>query len=107
MVLRLRRIFVRIFLALAILYLSFGVFLWWAMHRPPEQFGRIMARMPEPVIFLGFPFETLWVHARAGSLNVGDLAPDFNLMKVDKSGTIRLSELNHQRPVVLVFGSYT
>lgn len=67
-----------------------------------------MAKMPAPVVFLLFPFETLWVHARAGALNIGDPAPDFSLLQVDKSGWVRLSELNQQKkPVVLVFGSYT
>lgn len=66
-----------------------------------------MAKMPGPVPFLLFPFETLWTRARTGTLHVGDSAPNFSLLKVDKSGQIRLSELNQRQPVVLVFGSYT
>lgn len=104
---RLRRIVLGLFLAVIVLYVAFAGFLWWAMHQSPEKFGRIMSKMPGPVVFMLFPFETLWVHARAGTLNVGDRAPDFTLLKVDKSGSIQLSELNKQRPVVLVFGSYT
>lgn len=77
------------------------------MHQPPEKFGRVMAKMPGPVPFLLYPFETLWTHARAGTLNVGDRAPDFSLNKLDKSGIIQLSELNQRQPVVLIFGSYT
>ena len=77
------------------------------MQQPPDRFGKIMARMPGPVVFLLFPFETLWSNARAGSLNVGDQAPDFLLSKQDKSGLIQLSALNKMQPVVLVFGSYT
>jgi len=65
-----------------------------------------MSKMPGAV-FLVFPFETLWLHARTGTLKVGDRAPDFSLVKVDKTGSMQLSELNRQRPVVLVFGSYT
>lgn len=103
----LRRIMLVLLLTLVVLYVSFGTFIWWAMHQPPERFGRVMARMPAPVVFLLYPFETLWVHARAGNLQVGDAAPDFNLMKVDKTGTVHLSELNQGRPVVLIFGSYT
>ena len=102
-----RRIMLISLVTLAILYISFGTFLWWAMHQSPDRLGRVMSRMPAPVVFLLYPFETLWVHARAGDLQVGDLAPDFNLMKVDKTGTVRLSELNKDRPVVLIFGSYT
>jgi len=88
-------------------YLGFVAFLWWTMHLPPEQFGRTMANMPGPVVFLLAPFETLWTKARAGTLQAGDAAPDFELEKLDKSGTIRLSELASRQPVVLIFGSYT
>jgi hypothetical protein len=101
------RILLRLLITLAVVYIYLGAFLWWAMHQPPEDFGRVMAKMPGPVVFLLFPFETLWGHARAGTLKAGDSAPDFSLVKVDKSGSIQLSELNKQRPVVLVFGSYT
>ena len=82
-------------------------FIWWAMHQPPERFGRVMARMPGPVPFLVFPFETLWTRARAGTLQIGDPAPDFSLMRQDHTGTVQLSALTAQQPVVLVFGSYT
>jgi hypothetical protein len=37
----------------------------------------------------------------------GDLAPDFELERVDGGGTIRLSALLRGTPVALVFGSYT
>jgi hypothetical protein len=77
------------------------------MRKPPEEFGRFMARIPGPVAFLAFPFETLWTHARAGKLEVGDVAPTFTLFKVDKSGSVSLATLNQKQPVVLVFGSYT
>lgn len=102
-----RRILFRTFLGLVIVYCCFGGYVWWAMHQPPETLGRVMARMPGPVPFLIFPFETAWLHARAGSLHTGDPAPDFSLMKVDKSERVQLSELNQRQPVVLVFGSYT
>jgi hypothetical protein len=77
-----------------------------AMHQPPEQFGRFMSKLPMPAYFV-IPFETLWSRARAGTVNAGDAAPDFNLEAQDKSGMIRLSSLRGQKPVVLVFGSYT
>jgi hypothetical protein len=95
------------FLALMVAYLAFGTFIWRSMHRPPEAFGRVMSRMPGPVVFLLFPFETLWTRARAGTLNVGDSAPDFSLARLNQLGTVQLSNLNKQQPVVLVFGSYT
>ena len=77
------------------------------MRQAPETFGRVMARMPAPVVFLLYPFETLWMHARAGTLKVGDQAPNVSLPKLDKSETIELKALNRIKPVVLVFGSYT
>jgi peroxiredoxin len=38
---------------------------------------------------------------------VGDHAPDFELARSDGPGTVRLSALLAERPVALVFGSYT
>ena len=93
--------------AITIAYACFGAFMWHTMRRPPEDFGRVMAKMPGPFVFLLFPFETLWLQARAGTLHVGDPAPDFSLQKLDHTGPVRLAELNKQQPVVLVFGSYT
>ncbi len=94
-------------LVLAVAYLAFGSYIWWAMNQPPETFGRVMAKMPGPVPFLLFPFETFWMSARAGTLQLGDAAPDFSLLKLDKTERVQLSTLNKQQPVVLVFGSYT
>jgi len=82
--------------------------LYEVMRQPPETFARVMAKIPGPVAFLVFPFETLWTQARAGDLQVGDLAPDFSLRKLDKTASLQLSTLTAQgRPVVLIFGSYT
>jgi hypothetical protein len=88
-------------------YIAFAATVWWSMHQPPETFGRVMSKLPGPVAFLIFPFETAWLRARAGHLNIGDPAPDFSLLKLDKSETIQLSALSSKQPVVLVFGSYT
>lgn len=104
---RFRKALLWLVVALAAAYLGFGAFLWYAMHQPPEEFGRVMAEVPAPVAFLLYPFESMWTHARAGNLNPGDSAPDFSLAKVDKSGYVRLSDVNNRQPVVLVFGSYT
>ena len=88
------------------LWVAFVTFMWHAMHRPPEDFARVMSHMPWEV-FLVVPFETLWTRARAGSLNLGDSAPDFSLVKLDKTATVRLSEINKSQPIVMIFGSYT
>ena len=102
-----RRLLLRLLISLMIGYVCFGAYVWWAMHQTPETFGRVMSRMPGPVPFMIFPFETAWMHARAGTLHVGDQAPDFSLLKLDKSEQIQLSLLTQRQPVVLVFGSYT
>jgi hypothetical protein len=96
----------RIVASLLVVWLVFVGFIFWAMNQPPEKFGAVMKHMPWPV-FLVLPFETLWNHARGGTLHVGDPAPDFTLTKLDKSGTVQLSELSKKQPVVMVFGSYT
>jgi hypothetical protein len=103
-----KRAFYRAFVALALLWLLGCGALYEIMRKPPEKFARFMAKLPGPVPFLLFPFETLWLRARAGDLHVGDPAPDFSLTKLDKSASVQLSKLTAQgQPVVLIFGSYT
>jgi hypothetical protein len=102
------KIGVRIFCAIAVLWLGTCAFLYHTMRQTPEQFGHVMAKIPGPIPFLIFPFETMWMRARAGTLQIGDTAPDFLLAKLDKTDHIQLSSLASQgRPVVLIFGSYT
>jgi hypothetical protein len=103
-----KRALVRVFAVIALLWVIACCALYQVMRRPPETFARFMAKIPGPVAFLVLPFEALWTHARAGVLRVGDPAPDFTLMKLDKSAPVQLSNLTAQgRPVVLIFGSYT
>ena len=90
-----------------VLWLAFSGFIYWAMKQPPAKFGQVMKRMPVPAVFLAAPFETMWMRARAGHLAVGDPAPDFSLLTLDKTNRIQLSSLAAEKPVVLVFGSYT
>lgn len=94
--------------ALAVLWLGAAAVMYNIMRQPPEHFARVMSKLPQPLAFLVLPFETLWLHARAGDLSIGDRAPDFTLTTLDKTSTIRLSSLTAEgKPVVLVFGSYT
>jgi len=44
---------------------------------------------------------------REGSLKVGDAAPDFGLALLGGEGKVKLSAFKGDRPVVLIFGSYT
>ena len=93
-------------LALVFIYAALVAALAVAMRQPPDAFGAIMAKMPPPAFML-LPFERLWMNARAGRLKVGDAAPDFVLKTVDGTAQVTLSSFRDQKPVVLVFGSYT
>ena len=101
-----RRLLLRVFVGIAVAYLLFAGYILWAMRQSPETFGRVMSRMPDAA-YLILPFETMWTHAKSGPLQNGDPAPDFSLLKLDKSDKIQLSALSSRQPVVLVFGSYT
>ena len=94
---------------LAGLFIAYAVFLtamFFVMRQPPDRFGQIMKRMPRQV-FMVLPFEPMWKVARAGQLDVGDAAPPFNLRTADKRNRVSLASFRGQKPVVLVFGSYT
>ena len=97
----------RIVAGLLVVWLAFVSFVTWAMYQPPEKFARIMSYMPGPVVFVLAPFETLWTHARAGHLQIGDAAPNFDLVTLDKTAHVQLASITAKQPVVLVFGSYT
>ena len=100
------RIVLRIVLVLAAIYAGLLGALAIAMRQPPDTFGAIMSKMHNAV-FMMFPFEPLWMNARAGHLHPGDLAPDFSLKTPDGTAEVRLSSFRGKKPVVLVFGSYT
>jgi hypothetical protein len=103
--------------------LTVSLILWWllaplalyglavsglfvVMCQPPARFGRFMRHFPMPAMAL-VPFLPLWNVARRGRIRVGEMAPDFSLPSVDRSRVVRLSSFRGDRPVVLVFGSYT
>jgi hypothetical protein len=88
------------------LYAAFGALVYHKMCQPPEVFGNFMKHVPKPTLML-MPFETMWNRARGGSLQVGDLAPDFTLETADRTSEVTLSSFRGAKPVVLVFGSYT
>ena len=80
--------------------------LYATMRQPPEVFSAVMSRCPDWLSSLFF-FQLLWMFARRGRLRAGDLAPDFSLPTLDHTRIVRLSGEYQERPVVLVFGSYT
>lgn len=96
----------RSMLALLAIYLVCLVGLFVVMCQPPQRFGQIMAYVPLPAMMI-VPFEPMWNVARGGATRVGEMAPDFTLPTVDRKSEVRLSSFRGQRPVVLVFGSYT
>jgi hypothetical protein len=99
--------FLRSVAALLVLYVVLFATVLAAMLQPPERFGAIMRYLPAPVVWGALPASRMWLWARQGTLNVGDMAPNFTLPTLDKSAAVTLSSHRGQRPVVLVFGSYT
>ena len=101
-----KRWLVGIFAVLVCLWLGFVGYIDWAMRQQPEVFGHVMAKMPTPAYFL-FPFETMWTNARKGLLKTGADAPDFTVQTLDTRTPVSLASLWGEKPVVLVFGSFT
>jgi len=92
--------------SIAVLYAAISGGFYLAMRQGPAVFGRIMRYAPD-ISFLVFPLKPLWMNARAGTLHVGDAAPDFSLESTDHKTSFQLSCERGREPVVLVFGSYT
>jgi hypothetical protein len=101
-----RRLWLRIVTAIVIVYAILSAALFVAMKQTPAEFGNVMSKLPM-VSMMVLPFEPLWSIARAGVLQAGDPAPDFRLQTYDKSSLVELSSFRGDRPVVLIFGSYT
>jgi AhpC/TSA family len=100
-----RRI-LKIALMLVLTYCILLAGFYVGMRQSPAAFSAVMSRLPS-AIFLITPFKPMWLSAREGRLKVGDRAPDFTLEAYDKRSTVQLSAFKGQKPVVLVFGSYT
>ncbi|MBZ5528210.1 MAG: hypothetical protein LAN71_09965 [Acidobacteriia bacterium] len=92
--------------AVIALYALLCGLLFAAMLQPPDDFARTMKHVPWPALGV-LPFRSLWNVARKGPVRVGDVAPDFSLGSPDHQSQFQLSSLRGQKPVVLVFGSYT
>jgi hypothetical protein len=96
----------KIVLAIVAVYVVLTAALFALMKQPPERFARGMSRLPM-ISMMVLPFEPLWMKARGGHLQIGDVAPDFDLESLDKQSRVRLSSFRGVKPVLLVFGSYT
>lgn len=102
-----RRLLGRFILTAASVWLLASAALFAIMWLPPQQFAGVIGKLPTPMFMAVLPFQPLWMIARGGSLSKGDLAPDFDLAEHKGEGRVRLSQFHGERPVVLVFGSYT
>jgi hypothetical protein len=100
------KLLARVALALAALYAVLTAVLFAVMLQSPDRFAATMKDVPRPA-FAALPFKPLWQVARGGRVSVGDMAPDFSLESPDHKSSFRLSSLRGEKPVVLVFGSYT
>jgi len=100
------KILAKVALVFVGLYVALTALLFGVMLQSPDRFAATMKHVPWPV-FAALPFKPLWQVARAGQVSVGDMAPDFSLESPDHKSSFRLSSLRGERPVVLVFGSYT
>ena len=100
------KVLAKVALAFVGLYALLTVLLFGVMLQSPDRFAATMKHVPWPA-FVALPFKPLWQVARAGSVNVGDMAPVFSLESPDHKSSFRLSSSRDEKPVVLVFGSYT
>jgi len=103
---RMLRIVRTVFLVLLTAWVGFAGLMYYEMVQPPANFTAFMAKLPMVAMMLA-PFETMWMRARAGTLHPGDMAPDFHLKTRDGKSEVALSSFRGNRPVVLIFGSYT
>jgi hypothetical protein len=93
--------------AVLAVYVLFAGVVLVAMMQPPVRFGQFMKHVPMALVWGVVPGPRLWMWARRGTLQVGDTAPDFTLPTYDHKQQVTLSSFRGNRPVVLVFGSYT
>ncbi len=100
------KVLAKVALAFVGLYVALTALLFGVMLQSPDRFAATMKHVPWPV-FAALPFKPLWQVARAGQVSVGEMAPDFSLESPDHKSSFRLSSLRGEKPVVLVFGSYT
>ena len=101
-----KRILLMVVAALVVLYGAAVAYTYTAMCKSPAEFSEWIVGGKKPIMAV-VPFQPLWAQARGGDLEIGDMAPEFDLETTDHSQRVRLSDFRGDRPVVLVFGSYT
>jgi|SRR5271157_2747467 len=88
------------------LYLAITCAFYFVMSQSPDKIAKTMMHVPWAA-FRVFPLRTVWMNARKGDVKQGEMAPDFSLETTDHKTHVQLSNFREQKPVVLVFGSYT
>jgi thiol-disulfide isomerase/thioredoxin len=100
------RLTLKLVAALVAIYVGAAAILFVLMRQSNVVAGKALSLVPGPAFML-LPMETMWCEARKGKLALGQEAPDFELATRDGKARVRLSSLRQNKPVVLVFGSYT
>ena len=101
-----RKTLIRALVVLLMFYVVFLAVTYIVMSQPPETICAFMKRVPPPLRMI-LLMKPIWSVARAGSLSLGDPAPDFELPTEDGKSMVKLSQFRGKKPVALVFGSYT
>jgi hypothetical protein len=101
----------KILIAFVAAYLLLAAVVWTVVSLPPARFAGIMAKLPTSenpgLLFMIVPIGPLMMLARAGHLKPDDMAPDFRLPVLHSQETVQLASFRGQKPVALIFGSYT
>jgi hypothetical protein len=101
----------RIAAAFVAVYLCLAAVIWVVVSLPPARFAKIMSKVPTAEnpgpVFILLPIGPVMMLARSGHLKAGDMAPDFRLRAAHSQETVQLASFRGQKPVALVFGSYT
>jgi hypothetical protein len=100
------KMILKIIASVAALYVLITGAFFVVMSQSPEKIAKTMMHVPWAA-FRVFPLRTVWMNARSGPVRQGEMAPDFSLETTDHRSHFQLSSLRGQKPVVLVFGSYT
>lgn len=78
--------------SVAALLLAGFVFLSFMAGSPKDVYGMVRYALP---------------HMHRGTLKVGSDAPDARIVALDGASRFHIRERTHERPLVLVFGSFT
>lgn len=92
--------------AAIVLYVLISGAFFVVMLQPPGTTAHTMKHVPWAA-FRVFPLRSIWMTTRSGTLREGVMAPDFLLETTNHKSHVQLSSGRGEKPLVLVFGSYT